>query len=300
MTDRKPPETSPTNDVTAAWMKIAADFWGMMGKTGGASQAYAASSGATPPTGRFEEFWESGRKLWDASAKAMSEPGFMELLQKGFQTVPDISMRLAQTAFEGLLEYQKRWADRVQKLSVPSEPYSFNDLDREFLNRLTDVYQKEYRQFLNIPQLGLTKFYQEKINQALDKFNLFQAAMAEFMHLLSVPVDKSLRVMQEKLAELTQAGKLPEDLKPYYQMWIKILEGHYMSLFQSGQYTETMARTIDAFNQFLAARNSVLEDAFKLLPVCTHRDMDEVNREVYLLKRRIRSLEKKLRDQSGE
>jgi hypothetical protein len=300
MTDRKPSEIPSANDAATAWMKIAFDFWGAMGNMWRPSAADTASSASAPPAGRFEEAWSSSRKLWDVSAKAMSEPGFVELLQKGFQAAPDVSMRLAQTAFEGFLEFEKRWSDRMQKLSVPSEPYSFDDLDREFLNRWTDVYQKEFRQFLNIPQLGLTKFYQEKINQTLDKFNLFQAALAEFLHLLSIPVDKSFRVMQEKLAELTQAGKLPEDLKPYYQMWIKILEGHYMSLFQSDQYTETMARTIDAFNQFLAARNSVLEDAFKLLPVCTHRDMDEVNREIYRLKKRVRALEKKLRDQPVE
>jgi class III poly(R)-hydroxyalkanoic acid synthase PhaE subunit len=300
MADRKPSETPPANDVTAAWMKIAFDFWGAMGKMGLFSGVHPAPANSAPPSGRFEEYWSSSRKLWDASAKVMSEPGFLELLQKGFQAVPDLSMRLAQTAFEGFLEFQKRWADRMQKLGVSSEPYSFSDLDREFLNRWTDVYQKEFRQFLNIPQLGLAKFYQEKINQALDKHNLFQAAMVEFLHLLSIPVDKSFRMMQEKLADLTQAGQLPGDLKPYYQMWIKILEGHYMSLFQSDQYTETMARTINAFNEFLAARNQVLEDALKLLPVCTHRDMDELSREIYQLKKRIRILEKKLHSQSGE
>lgn len=299
-TDPKPKAIPSPNDLAAAWMKIAFDFWGAMGKMGLFSGAPPAPESSAAPTGRFEEFWSSSSKLWDASAKAMSEPGFFELLQKGFQAVPDVSMRLAQTAVDGFLEFQKRWADRMQKLGASSEPYRFNDLDREFLNRWTDLYQKEFRQFLNVPQLGLTKFYQEKINQALDKYHFFQAAMAEFLHLLSMPVDKSFRVMQEKLAELTQAGQLPGDLKPYYQMWIKILEGHYMSLFQSGQYTETMARVINAFNEFLAARNQVLEDALKLLPVCTHRDMDEVNREVYQLKRRIRVLEKRLRDQFGE
>jgi polyhydroxyalkanoate synthesis regulator phasin len=61
-----------------------------------------------------------------------------------------------------------------------------------------------------------------------------------------------------------------------------------------------MAKTLDAMNQFLAARNEVLQDALKLLPVSTHRDMDDVNREIYLLKRRIRSLEKKLQTSIAE
>jgi polyhydroxyalkanoate synthase subunit PhaE len=215
---------------------------------------------------------------------------------KGFQTAPEISLRLLQTSADGFLELQRRWIERLKKIGMPSDAYSFSDLDSEFLNRWTDLYKNEFRQFLNIPQLGLTKFYQEKINQTLDKYNLFHAAMAEFLHLLSIPMERSFRVLQEKLAELTQTGKLPQDSKQYYQMWIKILEGHYMTLFQSSQYTETMSKTLDALGQFLAARNEVLEDAFKLLPVCTHRDVDEINREIYQLKRRLRALEKAQRD----
>ena len=300
MTDRFPPNNPFTEEVLTAWMKIATDFWGAMGMLWLNSGQDAVHSERSIPTGRFQEFWTSSGKLWNVTAKAFSEPSFMEALQKGLQTVPDISMRLLQTGVEGFLELQKRWTNRMQKLGAPTEPYSFSDLDKEFLNRWTDIYKKEFRQFLNIPQLGLTKFYQEKINQTLDKYNLFQAAMAEFLHLLSVPMDKSFRVMQEKLAELTQTGGLPEDFKNYYQMWIKTLEGHYMTLFQSNQYTETMAKTLDALNQFLAARNEVLENMLKLLPVSTHRDMDEINRELYQLKKRIRALEKKLQGQKPE
>ena len=73
-----------------------------------------------------------------------------------------------------------------------------------------------------------------------------------------------------------------------------------MTLFQSDQYTETMAKTLDVLNQFLAARNEVLEDVFKLLPLSTYRDMDEINREIYQLKKRIRTLEKKLLNQKKE
>ncbi len=294
MTDRNSTDNAAEADWMTAWMKIGTDFWSAMSRMWLVSDSGREAAAFETPTGRFQEFLASSRKLWEAAARAISEPGAMETLFKGLQTAPEISMRLLQTTAEGFLELQKRWADRMQKLSASNEPYSFSDLDSDFLNRLTDVYKKEFRQFLNIPQLGLTKFYQEKINQTVDTYHLFQAAMAEFLHLLSVPMEKSFHVMQEKLAELAESGKLPEDSRAYYQMWIRIMEGHYMTLFQSNQYTETMGKTLDALNQFLTARNAVLEDALKLLPVSTYRDMDEINREIYQLKKRIRTLEKKL------
>jgi class III poly(R)-hydroxyalkanoic acid synthase PhaE subunit len=284
-----------------AWLKMAADVGGELAKIWLAfGRQVPPSQDSFAPGGRFTDFFSSSRKAWDAAFKILSEPAAIEALLKGFQTAPELSQRLLQTSAEGYLELQRRWIERLKKLGAPAEPYSFSDLDSEFLNRWTDIYKKEFQQFLTVPQLGLTKFYQEKFNQTVDKYNLFQAAMAEFLHLLFVPVEKSFRVVQENLTELAEAGKLPTDSKHYYQMWIKVLEGHYMTLFQSYDYSQTMARTLDALNQFLAARQGVLEDALKLLPVATYRDMDEVNREIYQLKRRIRTLEKKLQPPESE
>ena len=100
--------------------------------------------------------------------------------------------------------------------------------------------------------------------------------------------------MQEKLAELSEAGELPEDPQKYYQMWIKILEGHYMTLFQSTEYVETMGKALDAMSEFSAAKNDLLEDMLAIFPVSTQKDTDDLYREIYLLKKRIKALEKKL------
>ena len=50
---------------------------------------------------------------------------------------------------------------------------------------------------------------------------------------------------------------------------------------------------MDALTAFIAARQEVLEDTLKSMPVPTTKDMDELYKEIYLLKKRIRELEKK-------
>ena len=154
------------------------------------------------------------------------------------------------------------------------------------------------KQFFNIPQLGLTRFYQENINQATDKFNQFQGSLCEFLHLLYLPVERSIKVMQDELTALAQKEPLPEDAKFYYNKWVKTLEGHYMTLFQSSEYMQCLGKTIDSLNHYVSARQSVLEDALKVLPVPTNTDMDDLSKEIYELKRRVRALEKKLSSQS--
>jgi class III poly(R)-hydroxyalkanoic acid synthase PhaE subunit len=286
------------DDAAAGWMKAATDFWGAMMKMAVPKPARKPSS----PFGedRFSATVESQLKLWQTAMMTMTEPGAVETAVKGFQMAPDMSFRFFMTTTQGVMELQKRWADRLNKIGAPTEAFSFSDVDKEFINRWTDVYTNEFRKFLHIPQLGLTRQYQEKMNDAADKFNLFQAAVAEFLHVLSIPMEKSFRVMQEQVAQQAEKGELPEDPKSYYNMWIKILEGHYMTLFQSKEYLATLAKAIGALNQFISARQSVLEDVVKFFPVSTQKETDELYREMYLLKKRIRKLEKTIEAGSGE
>ena len=145
---------------------------------------------------------------------------------------------------------------------------------------------------MHIPQLGLARFYQERVSRALDEFNIFQANVAEFLHIFFLPMEKASKVMQEKLSEMAESGELPGDPKAYYQMWIKILEGHYMTLFKSPEYANAMGQTLNALENYKIAREKVIEDMLGMFPVPTQKDMDELYKELYHLKKKVKALEK--------
>lgn len=279
-----------TDDPFVSWMKAATEFWEPMAKAWSGLLDSAASSAPEGDRGRAAR--KAALKGWQAMFTMMTDPASFESMTEGIGTVPELSTRLLQTSIEGVLEFQKRWAERLKKSGQATGRYDFGELDREFLDRWTDTYKTEFRQFLKMPQLGLTRFYQEKFNAFIDKTHLFQAALAEFHHLLYLPMEKTLGAMQEELAKLTESGELPEDSKYYYQMWIKMLEGHYMTLFKSPEYTRNMAKTLDTLNDVVSARQEVMEDLLKQVPVPTQTEMDELYKEIYLLKKRIRTLEK--------
>jgi polyhydroxyalkanoate synthesis regulator phasin len=46
-------------------------------------------------------------------------------------------------------------------------------------------------------------------------------------------------------------------------------------------------------SEFSAAKKEILQDFLNTLPVPTHKEMDELYKEIYLLKKRIKELEKK-------
>jgi len=289
-------EKSAHNDPMALfgqWMKSAQEMWQpMLTAWGDAAAQMAASASPDAADQRTNASWNANLRILQAMATAMGDPASLDAAVKGLSSLPDTALKLLQSTTNGMSQFQQRWAERMRKMGESDAPFSFDDLDREFINRWTDLYKNELRQYLNVPQIGLTRFYQERLATALDRHNLYQAANAEFMQLLSTPVEKSFRAMQQQLAEMAEKGPLPEDAKFYYNLWIKTLEGHFMTLFKSPEYTEALAKTTTAMSGYVDAQQRFFEDLLQSLPVATHRDMDDLYRELYQLKKTVKRLEK--------
>jgi hypothetical protein len=74
--------------------------------------------------------------------------------------------------------------------------------------------------------------------------------------------------------------ELTDDTKVYYNMWVKVLEGHFMTLFQTPEYVETLTRTVNALADFSAARDAAVEDMLSSLPVAKKTEVDDMAREL--------------------
>ena len=93
---------------------------------------------------------------------------------------------------------------------------------------------------------------------------------------------------------MAEEGNLPRESKESYTLWLKILEGHYMNLFKSKEYTDALHRTLNKLEDFIIAKDEAMRDFLQILPVVTHQDMDDLYKEFHLLKKRVRELEKQL------
>jgi len=264
--NEKQNDTKNSSSLFETWMKTAPDFWSSV------SSLLPGATGA---------FWNAGGEAGEG----------------GLGSIPDVLSKVVESGMNSFSALQQQWMSQLQKTGAMTGTPDVSDIDKEALQAWSDLYDKEFRKFLKIPQLGLTRFHQEKINLLNDRFNLFQTAMAEFIRLLCTPFGKTITTMQEKLADLAGKGDHPEDSQAIYQMWIKALEGHYMILFKTPEYTGALAKTLGALEGYTSARQEVVDGILKLFSMPTKKDMDEVYRELYLLKKRLKHLEKTIQNQ---
>ncbi|TKB24179.1 hypothetical protein FCL47_19930 [Desulfopila sp. IMCC35006] len=291
--NEKKQDPSDTTSRDDAWVKSMGEFWGnLAGQWLSQAQQQPWTLGGNSANPKSQATMDAALKNWQAIAGAMARPESISSLLKGSGAMPEMLLHMAQSSLGGFGEMHKKMIERLGRVGASAKAYDFQDIDENIFRIWTDIYEKEFKQFFQIPQLGLMRTYQEKANQVLDKYNFFQSTLSEFLNLLGLPFNRAMKVMQDKIGEMAENGTLPEDTKVYYNMWVKVLEGHYMTLYQTPEYVETMARTINALAEFSAARDAVLEDLLSQLPVARKSDMDDMARELYELKKRLRKLEK--------
>ncbi|MBR9982829.1 MAG: hypothetical protein KFF50_17485 [Desulfatitalea sp.] len=283
-------------NVMNPWFKSAVDFWGGMlrgwvPETDAQYKEKGASADGKAQKSRAQESLEAVLKTLTTLSSAGGEPEGIASATHLAGILPEITLKLMQASLKGFSHFQQQWMERATRISNASSAYSFDNLNSETIRFWSETYQNEFSRFFSVPQLGLTRFYQERLNQSLDKVNRFQVAFTEFIDLFMLPVEKTLNRLQEEISRMAAENKLPDNQDAYYKIWIKILEGQYITLLKSPEYVETMRRTLDALEQFMASRDAVLQDMLKAMSVPTQKEMDELYREIYLMKKRIRKLE---------
>jgi hypothetical protein len=225
----------------------------------------------------------------------MSHPNTLSAYLQGIAKLPESLTGLILPALTAAAEIHQKGMGQMGKAGDFLSSFNFENPDKHILDLWRNLYDQEFRKLLNIPQLGLTRQYQEKANRLMDRFNLLQAAMADFLRLLCLPFEKTQAAYSKKLAGDVEKNELPTDFKSQYMIWLKILEGHYMTLFKTPEYLTSLSNTISAAAEYSLAKKSLTDDLLKILSIPSSDTIEGLYKELYDMKKRLKALEKTIK-----
>ncbi|MCP4020228.1 MAG: hypothetical protein GY729_00160 [Desulfobacteraceae bacterium] len=298
--NEKQQEAFDPKSFLSAWMKSAEAFNTMIKDFSPGSAK--AQPGQVPPFQAFKwsskktaSSMNSAQKIWSSIFASLNDPEIFNAMTTGLSAMPEVGMKMAESGWETYYKLQKQFSDKLSNLGKTTQPYSFENLDENMFKVWAKMYDKEFSKIYKMPKLGLARQYQERFSAMMDKYNIFQNAAAEFSRILNLPLEKSMQVMQEKLDEIAKSGNIPDNSQEFYKLWIKILEGHYMTLFKSPDYLEAMSNALKSMTDFNLARHEMLQDLIQILPIPSNKDMDELYKDHYVLQKKIKQMGKRLK-----
>ena len=301
------PHTNLHEDLVSSWMNMATSFWDNAAKVQEQESVPPKSHGSedtreTKNNTAYKNFetWQTTCNNLTSFLKLMTRPENQGSLTKGMGSLYEMLLQMSGDSVEHTTEFHEHFLKTMTAIGQRTKAYDFEDIDHNMFESFRTLYEQEFQKYLHIPQLGLPRFYMERIATLMDKFNLFHFHLSELGYLFSVPIEKTNKMMQDKMEGMLNEGDFFDDTSKGYDEWVKILEGHYMVLLKSEKYTTVLKKTIDSMSDYRNARDELLCKVLKLLPIPTNREMDEVYKELYTVKKQLKELSKQITQLTGK
>ncbi len=298
-----PPYTTDIGKLIKTWLDMAKIFWpnsetGSEEKPEGEGLEFNFGTADDGEAGddRYKTYktWEGSVNNLASILKIMTAPENQEHFAGSVTALADALTQAIGDSLENFTEFQSQVVKSLAKVGEHTKAYNFDDLNHDAFESFRELYRSELQKYLQMPKIGLPREFQERLSRLTDKSNIFSSYLIELIYLFSLPFEKTNRVMQKKIKHLLDVGEYAESSKQIYNDWIKALEGNYMELLRSKEYTDVLNETITSLADYRSVKTDVTDVFLKEMRIPTSREMDDVYKELYQMKKKIKELTRKV------
>ncbi len=284
-----------------SWLDTANKFWKDIEKSrddtlkwGDINLSFSAVDDSDDEKHRAYKAWETSINNFSAFLKIMAAPENQEAMAKSSTSFVEALSQAAGESFENLLEFQSNLIQSLARASEYTKSYNIEDIDHTLFESFRELYKNEWQKYLHIPKIGLPRELHEQVTDMVDKANIFHSYLAELFYLFSLPFEQTNYITQQRIKAMLEKGEIENEPAQFYNEWIKILEGNFMQLLKSEEYTGLLSNLIRSLAEYKEIKNELTNICLKELQIPTNKDLDEVYKELYIMKKKVAELTKKL------
>lgn len=161
------------------------------------------------------------------------------------------------------------------------------------------TYEATYGRIAEMPAMGPAREKSEKMMKGFSLFvDLYSTWMDSNMNFQSVFIEAMRRVKEKTDAEME--GEIsPEKYKEFYRIWIETYSETFKEFLKSGHFASDMGKLMSYFMEFQKFNREMLEEnLLKPMNLPTKSEIDEINKELYSLKKKVKELDSHIKDLS--
>jgi polyhydroxyalkanoate synthesis regulator phasin len=183
-----------------------------------------------------------------------------------------------------------------QKKGKNMEKSSFEST-QEFYDEWLKTYKATMGRLVEMPAIGPAREKSEKMMKGFSTFaNLFAAGMDTSSNLQSVFME-AMRKVQAKTGADMNGEISPEKYKDFYDIWIQTYSDTFKEFSRSGHFVEDIGKLNSYYMDFQQYQKDMLEENYlKPMNLPTKTEIDEINKELYSLKKAVKDLTSQIKE----
>ncbi len=168
---------------------------------------------------------------------------------------------------------------------------------QEFFDMWLKVYNTTTGRLVEMPALGPTREKSEKFMKGFSTFvNLYAAGMDSNSNIQSVLLE-AMRRVHEKTATDMEGEISPEKCKDFYKICIETYSETFKEFMKSCHFASDMGKLNSLLMDFQIYNREMLEENYlKPMNLPTKTEIDEINKELYSLKKKVKELTSEIKE----
>ena len=198
-----------------------------------------------------------------------------------------------------LWQYMKQWQLLTQlwaqtRESGSGEVGGYVEPLIELNNFYWNIYEKTFGSFLQIPNIGYAREFNNKLLKSFDAWiNLSKAGFDYQIVLLDVWL-KAFEESTRHLASSEQKGEILQNWQQFLQVWSSVFDRVFAQTFHSENALEVKGNFLNSAMTYRLNQQQLMEVFLKMYDLPTRSEVNEIHQSIYELRKEVKSLKKAL------
>lgn len=165
----------------------------------------------------------------------------------------------------------------------------------DVFNELSPEMKRVREQFLSVPGVGYSRETQEKMQEALRLWAIYQDNYQEFHSVMARLNHDALGLMRKRLVKMHKEGESVESMRQIYNIWVDSNEQVYGEFVFTEEYAELNSRLVNSLMAYKNKSHEITEDYLRTMNLPTSSSIEALERRQYELRKQVRVLEAELK-----
>jgi class III poly(R)-hydroxyalkanoic acid synthase PhaE subunit len=165
----------------------------------------------------------------------------------------------------------------------------------DFFERWLKTYEATYGKIIDMPIMGPSREGADRLRKSFEATVNLHAAWAQSIASYQSAFMEATQKTQEKVEKRIAEGFSPSTFKGYYDLWMETYSETFKEFLKSPFFATDLARlTSNSMDFQKSSRTLIEENILRPANLPTRTEMDDLSKEVYLLKKQVKALTRDL------